>query len=99
MQTENLIAASIFCASHHIEYSFISSLHEFGLIEATTVDDDLFIQSDDLNKLEQYTRFYYDLQINLEGIEVVANLLDQLHQKQREVVQLRNRLQAAVYDI
>ncbi len=94
MQTENLIAASIFCSSHHIEFSFISSLQQYGLIEVTATDEDLYINSDDLNKLEQFTRFYYELQINLEGIDAINHLLEQLQQKQQEVVNLRNRLQA-----
>ncbi len=94
MQTENLIAASIFCNSHHIEYSFISSLQQYGLIEVTAAGEDLYINSDDLNKLEQFTRFYYELQINLEGIDAISHLLEQLQQKQQEVVKLRNRLEA-----
>jgi len=92
MQTENLIAASIFCSSHQIEYSFISSLQQYGLIEVTATEDDLYINSDDLNKLEQFARFYYDLQINMEGIEAINHLLEQLRQQQLEVVALRNKL-------
>jgi hypothetical protein len=97
MQTENLIAASVFCSSHNIEYGFINSLRQYGLIEVTTAGEELFINSDDLNKLEQFTRFYYDMQINLEGIEVVDHLLQQLQNQQREIVALRNKLLAAHY--
>ena len=99
MQTENLIAASIFCTSHNIEYGFINSLEQFGLIEVTTTEQEIYINSDDLNKLEQFTRFYYDMQINLEGIEAINHLLEQLQLKQKEVLQLRNRLAAVHYEM
>ncbi len=97
MQTENLIAASVFCSSHNIEYGFINSLRQYGLIEVTPEGEELFINSDDLNKLEQFTRFYYDMQINLEGIEVVDHLLQQLQNQQREIVALRNKLLASSF--
>lgn len=97
MQTENLIAARVFCSSHNIEYGFINSLRQYGLIEVTTAGEELFINSDDLNKLEQFTRFYYDMQINLEGIEVVDHLLQQLQSQQREIVALRNKLLASSF--
>ena len=97
MQTENLIAASVFCSSHNIEYGFINNLRQYGLIEVTATGEELFINSDDLNKLEQFTRFYYEMQINLEGIEVVDHLLQQLQNQQREIVALRNKLLAANY--
>lgn len=99
MQTENLIAASIFCTSHNIEYSFIDNLHQFGLIEITITEQEVYINSDDLYKLEQFTRFYYDMQINLEGIETINHLLEQLQHKQQEVVALRNKLLAVDYII
>jgi len=96
MQTENLIALDEFCVQHNIEISFISSLQETGLIEITTIEDAWFIDADQLHQLEKFVRFYYDLDINLEGIETINHLLNRVNALQNELILLRNRL--ALYE-
>ena len=92
MQTLNLIAVNDFCVHHHIEISFISSLQQNGLIEITTMDETEFIDAEQLHQLEKFTRFYYDLDINLEGIETITHLLRKINAMQDEIIALRNRL-------
>lgn len=92
MQTENLIAVDVFCAHHNIEISFISSLQQSGLIEITTIKETGFIDAAQINNLEKFIRFYYDLDINLEGIETIAHMLQRINAMQDEIVTLRNRL-------
>ena len=92
MGTEYLIALDEFCASHNIEISFISSLHQSGLIEITTIKNSCFIEADQLRQLEKYVRLFYDLDINLEGIETIDYLLSQINFMQDEIRSLRNRL-------
>ena len=92
MQTVNLIAVNEFCINHHIEVSFISSLQQTGLIEITTMDETEFIDAEQLHQLEKFTRFYYDLDINLEGIETITHLLQKIKAMQHEIITLRNRL-------
>jgi len=92
MHTEYLVAVDEFCASHNIEISFISSLHQNGLIEITTIEQTGFIEADQLPQVEKFIRFYYDLDINLEGIETISHLLQRINAMQSEITQLRNRL-------
>jgi hypothetical protein len=92
MQTEYLIAVDEFCASHNIEISFISSLEQTGLIEIKTIREAGFIDAGQLQQLEKYIRFYYELDINLEGIETITHLLRRIDLMQNEIIQLRNRL-------
>ena len=66
--------------------------HEYGLIEVTTVEENYFIDTNQLQKLEQYTRWHYDLDINLEGIEVIDHLLSRVKNLQNEINSLQNRL-------
>ena len=93
MQTDTFIALDEFCASHNIEISFISSLHENGLIEISTIENTGFIEAGQLQRLEKFLRFYYDLDINLEGIETITHLLERINAMQEEIVFLRNKLQ------
>jgi len=92
MQTENLIAADDFCASHQIEFSFIQSLNKFELIEITTVEEKRFIPEGQLQKLEKLVRLHYDLDINLEGIDVITHLLERMKALQDENIALKNKL-------
>jgi len=86
------IALDEFCANHSIEISFIDSLQQNGLIEITTIKETGFIDVNQLHQVEKFIRFYYDLDINLEGIETINHLLERISDMQDEIVSLRNRL-------
>jgi len=97
MQTRNLIAINEFCTSHNIEISFINSLHQTGLIEITNIEETGFIDVSQLGHLEKIVRFYFDLDINLEGIETINHLLERMQMMQNEIITLKNRLR--LYEI
>jgi hypothetical protein len=92
METEYLISLNDFCAIHDIEVSFISSLNETGLIEITTIEKTDFLDVEQLQQLEKYIRFYYELGINPEGIESIQHLLERVNDLHNEITTLRNRL-------
>lgn len=92
MQAEYLVAVEEFCENHNIEISFIISLQQFGLIEITTIKKASFIDAEQLEQLEKFVRFYYDLNINLEGIETIAHMLQRIKTLQEDNTTLRNRL-------
>ena len=92
MHIENLISENEFCAKHNIEISFIRSIQEFGLIEITTIEETGYIHENQLQELEKIICLYYELDINLEGIDTIFNLLQRISQMQDEMTNLRNRL-------
>lgn len=95
MKNSNLIAVQTFCSSHQIGTDFIYSINEIGLIELVEIEaeEDDFIDENQLTDLEKTVRLYKDLHINTEGIAVVFDLLKQLESMNREVTQLRNKLE------
>lgn len=92
MNKGDMIPADEFCAYHNIEISFINSLHEAGLIEITTIKETEYISESQLHELEKIVRLYYDLDINIEGIETVMHLLERINEMQDEITVLKNRL-------
>jgi chaperone modulatory protein CbpM len=92
MQTEQLILVDTFCEYHNVEFSFISSLHEIGLLEITTKEEKSFITESNLEWVEKLIRLHNDLHLNLEGVEVVTYLLERLKFQKDEIVLLQNRL-------
>jgi len=92
MNRGNMIPANEFCACHNIEITFINSLQEAGLIEITTISETEYLHESQLNELEKIIRLYYEMDINLEGIETVIHLLQKINDMQEEITLLKNRL-------
>jgi hypothetical protein len=92
MSRQKLISANDFCVSHNIEISFINGLQEIGLIEIKTIEETVFIPVSQLRQLERMVRFFYDLDINMEGLETINHLLNRVRDMQEEITALKNRL-------
>lgn len=91
MQTE-LIIVSEYCHKCHIEPSFIDLLEEIGLIEIRTEGSEHYLLISQLPEVERYSRMYYDLSINMEGIDAIHHLLDRMERMRMEMNLLRSRL-------
>lgn len=92
MSSQALISAHEFCTYHHVELSFIHSLHDSGLIGMTIQDGVAFLPGDELPALEKFVRWHYELAINQEGIEALSHMLQRVEQLLDENRALRNRL-------
>ena len=92
MYTEEMISANEFCIYHNIDLSFITSLKDSGLIAITMVEEKIFVPVSELPKVEKLVRLYYEMDINLEGIETISYLLQKMTEMQEQVLQLNNRL-------
>lgn len=92
MNNEQLIPTQEICAYYQVALSFIRELHDHELLEIKTIEETTFVETDRLNDLERFIRLHYDMDVNLEGIEVVDHLLRQLEEVQDQVKQLKNRL-------
>lgn len=77
------------CQSHKMELQFIRNLSQNGLIEVVVQDEEEFVKEEELKALEQFATWHYDLEINLQGIEVAQNLLHKIEKLQEEIRLLR----------
>ena len=91
MNTE-LIIIREYCTQSRIEPDFIVQLENEGLIEITVIDNETYIIASQLRNLEQYARWHYDLSINIEGIDVIRNLLDRMDDMKDEIFKLKEKL-------
>lgn len=88
-----LIQLEMLCNQYSLEMSFFSHLSEIGLIEITTVEETLYIHEDQITDVEKMVRMHRELDVNIEGIDVVFNLLRKIDAMQNELISLKNRLQ------
>ena len=92
MNTENFILLNQLCTHYKVEMSFFSNLNEIGLIEITTIEQSQYIHHDKINDIEKMIRMYYELDVNIEGIDIVFNLLQKIDDLQNELISVKNRL-------
>jgi len=92
MENENIIAIQQFCIHYNIPISFINSLNEFELVEVITIQKNQYIHTRQIKDIEKLIRLHYELDINMEGLDVVYNLLKQVEFLQDEIMTLDNRL-------
>jgi len=89
-----LISVVDFCSYYNVEAAFVDSLKEYELIEVTTIENREFIYPEQLHHLEKVVRLHYDLDINMEGIDVIMQLLQRIEQMKLEMRGLKNKLHA-----
>ncbi|HWK59469.1 MAG TPA: chaperone modulator CbpM [Parapedobacter sp.] len=93
MEKEKRIAVEQCCSYYSIELSFVQQLDEHGLIELNRSGKETFIAFEQLPDLEKYIRLYYELEINMAGIEAVTHLLNRVQGLQQEVKRLQGEMQ------
>jgi hypothetical protein len=89
---KKLIAITTLCSHYEIEFSFIDALHNTGLIQIVIIEQDQFIHQDQISDLEKMIRLHHELNVNIEGIDVVLNLLEKEKELREELDALKNRL-------
>lgn len=91
MKTHSFIQIEQICLHYHVEESFIHYLHELGHIELRIERNTYSIAEENLKGLERLILFHTDLQINREGIDVIAHLLNKITTLQEELNASRNK--------
>ena len=92
MNMENLIPIPKLCIHYTVEMSFFTKLSEMGLLEIKTIESKQYIDSDAIYEIEKMIRMHQELDVNIEGIDIVFNLLQKIDVLQNELTALKNRL-------
>lgn len=88
----DLIIISDYCSRCNIEPDFVMMLGEDGLIDIEIRNNVSYFPAEQLNELERYAHLYYDLSINIEGIDAIRHLLARVEDLQQKVLRLENEL-------
>ncbi|ANI87876.1 MerR family transcriptional regulator [Arachidicoccus ginsenosidimutans] len=88
----HLIPVQHLCTHYHAEVSFVQSLHDYGLIELTTIEESYFVDEEQLKAVERMIHLHYDLDINIEGIDAIQHLINRVDDLNKELTALRNKL-------
>lgn len=77
---------------YNVEITFFDSLAESGLVRTQKENNVEYLVYDELPAFERYTNLYYDLDVNIPGLEVISNLMTKLEAVQQERNDLLRKL-------
>lgn len=80
------------CHHYDVELSFFTRLSDFGLIEVITVEQVRCIPAERVGQFEKILRLQNELDLNLEGIDVVLNLLGRIDRMEQQMNSMRGKL-------
>ncbi|WP_416442420.1 chaperone modulator CbpM [Leeuwenhoekiella sp. A16] len=92
MTTSYNIKVSTFCNSHGIATSLLDSLVEYELVHIEVIESEPYLAQEELPKVEKLIRLHQDMGINPEGIQAIDHLLNRVIDLQKEVHNLKSRL-------
>ncbi len=77
---------------YDVDEDFLQSLSESGLIHLEKENEQDFLLEEELDMLEQFVRWHYDMDINIGGIEALHHMLSRVQEMQKEIEDLRNQI-------
>lgn len=89
---KNYIKIDELCRHYKVEVSFFDRLQEEGLIETYTLEETVCLDHEQISDLEKIIHLHQDLHLNIEGIDVVLNLLQKVDELKSELNATKNRL-------
>ena len=92
MRSKDLFPVGQLCELYDIEFAFFRELGEIGLIDLRICQGEHCIHQDALHQVEKIIRIHRDLHVNLEGIDVVMNMLRRQEELEEELLRLTNKL-------
>ena len=92
MDTQDLIHIDTLCTHYEIEFTFFNQLKQYGLIDLTCIDQQHFLPKDQLSLLEKMIRLHHELEVNLEGVDIIVNLLAKIDALEAELTSVKNSL-------
>ncbi len=92
MSEKKLILVRELCQHYALEISFFEQIETYGLLKVMVVSEEKFIHRKQLNKVEKIIRLHRDLEINMEGIDVILNLMKRIQSLEKELKDTRSHL-------
>lgn len=92
MKEESYILIQHYCETTSVDPEFIEQLFEYGLIQHLEHGDAPAIHQEELPTIERMVRLHYDLEINLEGLQVIAHMREKMIQMQKQMMDLERKL-------
>ncbi len=88
---ENKISREEIVKIYKVEVTFFDNLEACGLVQTVVENNTKYLLYEELTNFEKFANFYYDLEVNIPGLEVIHQLLQQINALQAEKIKLQNQ--------
>ena len=88
---ENKISREEIIKIYKVEVTFFDNLEASGLVQTIVENNTKYLLFEELSNFEKFANFHYDLEVNIPGLEVIHQLLQQINALQNENLQFQNR--------
>ena len=88
-EDKQYIAVKSICTLYEVSETMLISMAEYDLIEIVITDEVPHLYIEEVAKLERYMRLYLDLGINIEGLAVIKDLLEEREVLRGEILRLK----------
>ena len=92
MDKGDIIAIEELCTHYQLEPVFFDTIHEFGLIECSIIDESKYVHQEIIKDIETIIHLHLELEINLQGVEAILHLLQKVNHLQSELDAARIKL-------
>ena len=83
------IALEEFCDYFHVDIELVKDFAEYGLYQAVVYEDEVEIETQEIDRLKRIISLHQALGINKEGIEVILDLGERISELHEEIGMLR----------
>lgn len=90
--SKQLISIHKICEIYQIPVSFFEDLQSYELIQLEQENETPAVPENLLPEIEKMMRLHFDLHINMEGIDVINNLVSQIEELQDQIEELQSKL-------
>ncbi len=90
MEQDDLIPLEDLCRYYSVEFTFVSGLSEYELLDLVLVEQRPCLRKSQLGDFEKLLRLHYELDINMAGIDAIVHLLQKIKHLQSENNKLRS---------
>lgn len=81
---DNKISREELISIYQVEITFFDHLEASGLVRTIVENNTTYLLHEELGAFEKFANFYYDLEINMAGLEVINRLLRQIEELNQE---------------
>lgn len=92
MEKENYILLQDFCEVTKAKPEFLMQLFEHDLIQHITYNNTPAIHQKELPTIERMLRLHYDLNVNIEGLQIITHMREKMMLLQEEILLMKRKL-------
>ncbi|MFA5620590.1 MAG: chaperone modulator CbpM [Weeksellaceae bacterium] len=92
MKIDKLILISELRRHYKLSETFFEEVEYFELMQIQNISNQKYILKKELRQLEKIIRLHDDLEINMQGIDVIMHLTDRINVLKQELQEMKRQL-------